>query len=63
MIVDERMMIDRLCGDAVVAMVQAADLRRRDDASGQRWRDSWTLSKNAPNLNQRNGYRVFDRHR
>ena len=25
-------MIDRLCGDAVVAMVQAADLRRRDDA-------------------------------
>ena len=32
----ERIAIGRLCGDAVVAVVQAADLWRRDHASGRR---------------------------
>ena len=124
MIVDERMMIDRLCGDAsgqrgrnsprerrvlveremrarvqVVREVVAEhwrqprrvggvgvsiDGRRRAGRSAmisscsearqrtmnerveqreEERQHGWTLSKNAPNLNQRNGYRVFDWHR
>jgi len=38
-LVGERIAIGRLCGDAVVAVVQTADLRRRDDASGRRRRN------------------------
>ena len=35
--VGERIASGRLCSDAIVAVVQTADLWRRDDASGRRW--------------------------